>query len=65
MDQTYLERFRERSAAETARTAPPDGFPPLPDLPLGRYTDPAFFRPETARLFKQPVEAIFFLDGQT
>ncbi len=27
MDQTYLARFRERSAAETARTAPPPGFP--------------------------------------
>ena len=53
MDQTYLERFRERSAAETARTAPPDGFPPLPDLPLGRYTDPEFFRLETERLFRR------------
>jgi phenylpropionate dioxygenase-like ring-hydroxylating dioxygenase large terminal subunit len=53
VDQTYLERFRERSAAETARTAPPEGFPPLPDLPLGRYTDPEFFRLETERLFKR------------
>ena len=53
MDQAYLEQFRERSAAETARTAPPEGFPALPDIPLGRYTDPAFHRLEMDRLFKR------------
>lgn len=53
MDVSYLERFRERSAAETARTAPPEGFPALPDLPLGRYTDPEFFELERHRLFER------------
>lgn len=53
MDQTYLARFRERSAAETERTAPPPGFPALPDIPLGRYTDPEFFRLERERLFRR------------
>lgn len=53
MDQTYLDRFRERSAAETERTAPPQGFPALPDIPLGRYTDPEFHRLEVDRLFRR------------
>ena len=53
MDQQFLERFRERSAYETARVEPPDGFPKLPDLPLGRYTDPAFQELEDEHLFKR------------
>ncbi len=53
MDQAYLERFRERSAYESDRSAPPPGFPVLPDIPLGRYTDPAFFELERERLFKR------------
>src|SRR6476469_6836646 len=53
MDQQFLERFRERSAYETARVEPPDGFPKLPDLPLGRYTDPAFQQLEDEHLFKR------------
>lgn len=51
MDQQYLDRFRARSAEETARTGPPEGFPALPDIPLGRYTDPAFYALEQDRLF--------------
>ncbi len=53
MDEEYLRRFRERSAYETARIGPPDGFPALPDLPLGRYTDPAFFDLERQYVFKR------------
>jgi phenylpropionate dioxygenase-like ring-hydroxylating dioxygenase large terminal subunit len=53
MDDTYLERFRARSAAESARTSPPVGFPALPDIPLGRYTDPEFHRLEIERLFRR------------
>jgi len=40
LDSAYVARFLERSQYEAARTAPPEGFPKLPDLPLGRYTDP-------------------------
>ena len=43
----------ERSAYESARTEPPDGFPKLPDLPLGRYTDPAFYALEQQYLWKR------------
>jgi phenylpropionate dioxygenase-like ring-hydroxylating dioxygenase large terminal subunit len=53
MDEAYVARFMERSAYEAARTGPPDGFPKLPDLPLGRYTDPEFFALEREYLWKQ------------
>ena len=46
MDSAYVARFRERSEFEAARSGPPKGFPHLPDLPLGRYTDPAFYELE-------------------
>ena len=51
MDEEFLARFRERSAYETGRDGPPDGFPKLPDLPLGRYTDPLFQALEDEYLF--------------
>lgn len=53
MDQAYLERFWQRSADETDRAAPPEGFPALPDIPLGRYTDSAFYELERDRLFRR------------
>jgi phenylpropionate dioxygenase-like ring-hydroxylating dioxygenase large terminal subunit len=53
MDQAYLDEFWRRSAAEHARSAPPDDFPALPDIPLGRYTDPEFARLERDRLFRR------------
>jgi phenylpropionate dioxygenase-like ring-hydroxylating dioxygenase large terminal subunit len=53
MDETYLERFLERSEYEAARTGPPEGFPHLPDLPLGRYTDPEFFELEQRYLWRR------------
>lgn len=43
MDAAYIAQLKERSDFEAARTEPPDGFPKFPELPLGRYTDPAFF----------------------
>jgi len=53
VDSAYVARFLERSQYEAARTAPPDGFPKLPDLPLGRYTDPAFYALEQQHLWKR------------
>ncbi len=38
---------------EWKREAPPEGFPALPPLPTGRYTDPDFFALETAALWKR------------
>ncbi|MDE3204069.1 MAG: aromatic ring-hydroxylating dioxygenase subunit alpha [Acidobacteriota bacterium] len=51
MDESYLAEFRARSEAESARAGPPEGFPLLPDLPLGRYTDPEFFDLEMESVF--------------
>jgi phenylpropionate dioxygenase-like ring-hydroxylating dioxygenase large terminal subunit len=53
VDQAYLDQFRGRSAAESSRTALPRDFPALPDIPLGRYTDPAFHALEAEYLFKR------------
>lgn len=53
MDDGYYERFLERSAYESARTAPPPDFPALPDIPIGRYTDEDFYELERTRLFKR------------
>ncbi len=51
MDEDFLARFRERSAYESSRDGPPAWFPALPDLPLGRYTDPRFQALEDELLF--------------
>ena len=51
MDEAYLEEFRRRSMAEATRVDAPPGFPALPDIPLGRYTDPAFYELEIHSLF--------------
>jgi len=53
LDSAYVARFLERSEYESTRTAPPDGFPKLPDLPLGRYTDPEFYVLEQQYLWKR------------
>ena len=53
MDGQYLARFEERSAYEANRSGPPEGFPKLPDLPLGRYTDPGFHALEQEFLWRR------------
>jgi phenylpropionate dioxygenase-like ring-hydroxylating dioxygenase large terminal subunit len=53
MDDAYRSRYAERSAYEEARTAPPDGFPKLPGIPIGRYTDPLFYELEREHLWKR------------
>ena len=53
MDATQVAEIRRRMAFETARTEPPDGFPKLPDLPLGRYTDPSLHALEIDQVFRR------------
>ncbi|MGH1502755.1 MAG: aromatic ring-hydroxylating oxygenase subunit alpha [Acidimicrobiales bacterium] len=53
MNDDYLQRFRSRSAWERGRSGPPEGFPALPDIALGRYTDPAFLEAEMEGLFRK------------
>jgi len=54
MDQAaWVARIRAQIAAEFERTAPPEGFPALPPVPTGRYTDPAFFALERDHLWRK------------
>lgn len=46
MDDVMVTEVRRRMAYERARTTPPEDFPKLPDLPLGRYTHPVMFEAE-------------------
>ena len=47
---TDLKRLMEY---EAARTEPPAGFPHLPDLPAGRYTDERFYQLEKEHLWRK------------
>jgi phenylpropionate dioxygenase-like ring-hydroxylating dioxygenase large terminal subunit len=38
---------------EAKRAAPPEGFPALPPVPTGRYTDPTFYALEQEQLWKK------------
>lgn len=51
MDQAFVDRIKAQTAYEFARTAPPDDFPKLPDLPLGRYTDETVWQLEREHVF--------------
>jgi phenylpropionate dioxygenase-like ring-hydroxylating dioxygenase large terminal subunit len=44
-------RIREELAYEAGRDAPPPGFPALPEIPGGRYTDPDFHALEIEHVF--------------
>jgi len=51
MNPELADQIRSASAHEAARRRYPDTFPPLPLVPVGRYTDPAFFELERAHVF--------------
>lgn len=53
MDQREVRTIRRLMEYEASRTAPPDGFPALPDIPGGRYTDPRFFALENDRIWRR------------
>jgi phenylpropionate dioxygenase-like ring-hydroxylating dioxygenase large terminal subunit len=53
MDSATVQRFLEGMKYEAARTAPPEGFPQLTDIPAGRYVDPAFLALEREHLWKK------------
>ncbi|MFN7176442.1 MAG: aromatic ring-hydroxylating oxygenase subunit alpha [Thermaurantiacus sp.] len=53
MDQATTERVKAGMAYEAARTAPPEGFPRLPDVPAGRYVDPAFLALEAEHMWRR------------
>jgi phenylpropionate dioxygenase-like ring-hydroxylating dioxygenase large terminal subunit len=53
MDQNEIRTLRGLMEYEAGRTAPPPGFPALPDLPGGRYTDPRFLELEREHLWRK------------
>jgi phenylpropionate dioxygenase-like ring-hydroxylating dioxygenase large terminal subunit len=53
MTEDEIRTLRALMEYEASRTAPPPGFPDLPDLPGGRYTDPRFFELERQHLFRK------------
>jgi phenylpropionate dioxygenase-like ring-hydroxylating dioxygenase large terminal subunit len=53
VDTATTERIRQGMAFEAARKAPPDGFPQLPEVPAGRYTDPEFLALEKEQLWRR------------
>ena len=51
MDPSLVERLRSEMRYEFARTAPPEGFPAFPDIPIGRYTSDEFYDLERKHLW--------------
>ena len=53
MDAQEIKTLRALMEYEASRRAPPETFPNLPDLPGGRYTDPAFMALEKDHLWRK------------
>ncbi|HJS90608.1 MAG TPA: aromatic ring-hydroxylating dioxygenase subunit alpha [Steroidobacteraceae bacterium] len=53
MDAATVQRFLDGMKYEAERTAPPEAFPRLPDIPAGRYVDPAFLALERQYLWQR------------
>lgn len=53
MDTQTVQRFLDGMKFEAERTAPPPDFPQLPDIPAGRYVDPAFLALERQHLWRK------------
>src|SRR5207302_9445789 len=46
-----IDRMKAEMAWEFARPGPPPGFPPFPDIPVGRYTSEEFYELERRHLW--------------
>ena len=53
MDAATVQRFLDGMKYEAERAAPPEDFPSLPDIPGGRYVDPAFLALERQYLWQR------------
>ena len=51
MEQALVDRLKTEIAYEFEREGLPDGFPKFPDIPAGRYTDPAFYELEQRHMW--------------
>nr|NIP18370.1 aromatic ring-hydroxylating dioxygenase subunit alpha [Xanthomonadales bacterium]NIX13156.1 aromatic ring-hydroxylating dioxygenase subunit alpha [Xanthomonadales bacterium] len=50
MNEQEIRTLRQLMEYEVGRNSPPDGFPDLPDIPGGRYTDQRFYDLEQAHI---------------
>ena len=53
MDGSFAARIRRDMDFEWGRDAPPEGFPSLPPIPTGRYTDPDFYALEREHVWRR------------
>lgn len=53
MDQCTIDTIKRLMEWEAGRTAPPEGFPHLPDLPAGRYTSQEYYDLEQRHVWKK------------
>ena len=53
LDASAIDRVKDQMNFETARIAPPQGFPKLADIPAGRYVDSEFLALEQEGLWKR------------
>ena len=53
LDAATVAAWSARIELERQRTVPPEGFPALPDLPAGRYTDADFFALEREQVWRK------------
>ena len=53
MSSQEVESLRALMEFEASRSAPPEGFPVLPDIPAGRYTDQRFFNLEIKHVWRK------------
>lgn len=53
MDQQTVDTIKRLMEWEAARGSPPEGFPPLPDLPAGRYTSQEYYDLEQQHIWKK------------
>ena len=53
MSSEDIQSLRALMEYEASRSAPPQGFPALPDIPAGRYTDQRFFDLEEAHIWRK------------
>lgn len=53
MNEQEIATLRKLMEYEASRSEPPRGFPTLPDIPGGRYTDPRFFELEKEHIWRK------------
>lgn len=53
LQREHIENLYKLMEYEAGRKRPPTGFPELPDIPAGRYTDPRFFELEKQYLWRK------------